>query len=282
MDIFLHCKGINWCCNIHTDENDIFECCKKTFKMLFSHNTLSSDVTHLITIKIDKKKLYLIYEDCRTTSENRKIILKDNQSLIYYLNYFIDYSFSIAASKKYALFHGASLLYDNQAICLLAPSRMGKTTLTYNLCVSGFNYMGDDHVIYNLKSNECISFPRPLAARDLNVLYPSDFLYTEATDFEGCPKFFFYELNNHIKIGRAEKAKAFFVLNRSKEFLSPSVIKLNSAIAFQTIIYNGREECNMSTNIKAAKLICNNACVYQLNYFDTKGAISEIFNAIKQ
>jgi hypothetical protein len=65
--------------------------------------------------------------------------------------------------------HGAAVCYKNEAYLLLAPTHMGKTTLTAYLTNSGLEYITDDCITIDSKSLLVHPFPIPLHLRSAGM-----------------------------------------------------------------------------------------------------------------
>lgn len=86
------------------------------------------------------------------------------ESPISYFSRLISHNFSKAKST-FAL-HAAAIVYNDKAYVLVAPSGMGKTTLTAYLNEKGLDYINDDCTIINMSDLTVYPYTLPLHIRE--------------------------------------------------------------------------------------------------------------------
>ena len=79
--------------------------------------------------------------------------------LLQYLDWLV-ISQSLAATRRYAVFHGAALARGAAAVMLVGSSGAGKSTLTLNLIQRGWRPLADDMTLVNLATDTIRPFPR--------------------------------------------------------------------------------------------------------------------------
>jgi len=131
--------------------------------------------------------------------------------------------------------HGAALEKNGQVLVLTGRSGAGKSTTTWGLLNSGFNYLSDELAPINLESMEVTPYPHAVCLKKHPPLYPlpENTLKTKRTmhvPVESLPSFTCLESFPLTKI---------LIVEFSEQNMEPGLTKLSQAEACMHIYTNG-------------------------------------------
>lgn len=280
MQIKLYVEYTGWCCVFETNDELIFDCVCDITKMLRGKVDYNNIPNHNIIVEKRGVYYHLDFYVFKPNNQHFSCVFENIEYLLFFVYHLINFSFNQFSLNEFAIFHGASFSYRENSYALIAPSKVGKSTLIYHLCLHGYDYMGDDHVIYDLDYDCCKSFPKAIAIRDLNCILQKT-NYIETIDPDNKTKYLFYKFDSFVNTNKSKKLDKLFILDRKSEKISAYVEILSSIEAFQYLLFNGKDLFDLTKNKKAARMICEKHDAYVLHYFDTNSAINEIDKLIK-
>lgn len=257
----------DWNLHIYTNSREIYIYLLDICAMLITNNDCLNcgKTSDCINITLSEDIYMIDY-----TKDNLHFEYIDYKQVIYTVYELILLSFNKSNFNRFALFHGGVVADNDKCYCFLAPTLTGKSTLTYNLCESEYKYMGDDHVIYDMQNNACISFPKPISIRNNTFINPKGKCF-ESIDFKMNPRYLYYQIA-HIGCGESRKINAIFILHRGDN-LPLEWRRYSCGMAYRELMFNSRENADVDVNQKAALLLANNCSVYSVQYSETKQVV---------
>lgn len=162
-----------------------------------------------------------------------------------------------AKSNGWSLVHGASIGMDGKGILLIGRGGSGKTTTALSAALAGFEYLGDDYVILNPKTQSILS------------LYASGkFRWDSETILHGIEK---------LAVNSKDEEKGYFFLNRK-------LANLEKKLTFSGLVIPSIGEGTETTfrRIPAAKalLVLASSTIFQMPGSGNK-TLRNISDAIK-
>ena len=181
------------------------------------------------------------------------------------------FSQELLKNNEYIYLHGGAFSKNDSAIILLAPSNMGKTTLTLDFLKYGYSYYTDDIVFLNRSDLTITEFPKPLFLRKDTVHRPN--CHITITNQEYIRDVYIPERIETKKL----KVKIIFILNRNILFSkNGSAKKLDMIQAFNSILYNIYHVSTKEIMINSISNILKSIPIYELNYYSSFDAINII------
>lgn len=159
--------------------------------------------------------------------------------------------------------HSAALEYNNKALLLVAPSGTGKSTTTWAMVNSGFNYLSDELAPIDLQRMAIHPYPHAINLKAKPPLFelPDDTLYTSQTLHVPCNSF-----SNKINSELIDLNVIFF-LEYDPELSEPEIIVMNKSEAIANLYANSLNILAHDKNdngLHAAIEIVSNVKVYRL------------------
>lgn len=212
--------------------------------------------------------------------QDTNLLLGDIESVIG-MSQEIAFSPYFLYSENYTFFHGAVVEKDGQAVLLIAPTQMGKTTITAMLCTMGYKYFSDDVIAVNNNDLTVVTFPKVLTVRNMGVLrqYKRDFdLYMDILKFkdksiDNTSKEFeerfamFPKETEEVVRGKKYVISRIYVLNRQVEFGEKSSVRqYDEVTGFLCLLKNLRSTYNLTKSKDVAGRLNANTPIYELQY----------------
>jgi len=177
--------------------------------------------------------------------------------------------------QKFVL-HGGVVEMNDKAICLMAKSNMGKSTLIYDLSSKyDFNYYSDDLILCDFRVNGDINcpsvypFPIPSKLRNISIFDKRCDVRIIAEGSSAVRSEYLYiadPINKYKNVSDRIPIHSFILLERGD--FSSSIDKLRFSDSYKAIILNTKfadKECIININ-KAATNIVKHVPVYVMNY----------------
>jgi hypothetical protein len=99
-----------------------------------------------------------------TRNNRESLVVADNDDFLYLLE--TDLTIELQKLRRDLYFlHAAALRFGNQAILLVAPSGVGKSTTTWALLHHGFEYLSDELAPLNLATRAVYPFPHAICLK---------------------------------------------------------------------------------------------------------------------
>lgn len=177
----------------------------------------------------------------------------------------------IFCDDKYLYLHGGAVVKNGIAVCYLAPSAMGKTTLTLDFMKRGYEYLTDDIIPISMLDFSTHGFPKPLFLRPDTIHENNSEIIIKNGDI--LKKIYVPE--NHYK--NDVIVKQIFVLNRDLKYASKGGCDiLHSTSKFDALLYNIYYAADRLSLIKNIAKMMVGVDVFNVNYFNSDQAIDII------
>ncbi len=216
-------------CIIHIKSNsqNLLDILNKVYgAMRIEHNTDSAALTYTLGYSNTESEEFFISRD-----NTEKMLASDIGEFIFIFEKDMTIELQKIRSDLYFM-HAAAIEYQGKAIIIVAPSGTGKSTTSWALLHTGFNYLSDELAPIDLCDMQVLPYPHALCLKDIPPVYslPDDTLSTERTlhvPASSLPANF---------ISHASPLTAIFFLQRKSE-AKTSVIKTINKATSSTKIY---------------------------------------------
>jgi hypothetical protein len=176
---------------------------------------------------------------------------------------------TLFSNQDYLYLHGGAVEKDNVSICYLAPSNVGKTTLTVDFIKNGYTYLTDDIISINLSDYTTKGFPKPLFLRLDSIHKPNCDIYIKNGEFER---------NVYIPkdcCSHSINVQYIFVLNRDKINKNTcNIKKIENNDKFMSLLNNIYYTPDKMHMIKSLAGLIRNVKLYEVFYNTSDQAIS--------
>lgn len=179
-------------------------------------------------------------------------------------------------NQNYLYLHGGAVAKDNIGICYLAPSNIGKTTLTIDFIKQGYSYLTDDIIPIKLSDFTTKGFPKPLFLRLDSIHEPNCGIYIKSGE---------YERNVYIPMDYCRhpvKVKYIFILNRDSSNKDVCDIQeMERSNKFMTILNNVYYTPDKIHMIKSISELIRTVKLYNIYYNTSDQAIKCIKSVLE-
>lgn len=157
----------------------------------------------------------------------------------------------------FAVFHGALLSNGDNCFAIMAPTQSGKSSFSLNLSVKDYEYMSDDYVLFDTSTCKCISFPKPIAIRNLDYIIVPSGERLLAVNNEGI-KVSLFVPERCVSILAPKTLKNVLFIER-KECLQETIAveQIKQTTLYRKLLFSSHVMGNIAVNRKIVKTLQN-------------------------
>lgn len=256
--------------------------------------------TRIIFKVFDKETYNLIFRlFSNIISQSNDTIKKENSKevdilkidemffLIRYLNYiykldknllieklidFVSDSFTLIQNKQVAYFHASVVAKEDKCTLIIAPSYNGKTTLSMQLTLMGYEYISDDLAIVNEKGY-LLPYPTPIKLRKNHKIdickFKENYTITELPGYWILTPFKKYDLSKKYKPNKI------LFLNRNPDTDYFKCSDLSRIETVNKLVNNAAHMEDAFMHSKISFLLSGFCCVFDICYKEFQQILKE-------
>lgn len=246
-------KPLNWTFLVETNSQKVY---LDVLKLMGSFSEFETDNIDMVA----KAPIISIYASEGVYSVDYKgkkhiVDVTDNYERLIFIIYELIFISFENTDIDLAIFHGAVLSKNNDCVAIMAPTQTGKSSFSINYMAKGFEYMSDDYVLFNIKTQQCISFPKPVAIRNKDFLILKEVEQLSAMNNEGI-KVSLIIPEKHVSILDNKALKTVLFIERKECLPEPFVIEqIKQATLFRKLLFNSHIAGNISINRKIVTVL---------------------------
>ncbi|MBQ8175052.1 MAG: hypothetical protein IJ009_06590 [Clostridia bacterium] len=250
-----------WYLEIRTDCGEVARLIEGLFGgFLVSEKPHREDIEALHVLIIKEGDGYLMM------GRNKTYTIKNLPSVGFYIYAVIDKLIEGHMDDRFCVFHGGVIARDGAALCILAPTMTGKSTMIAHFSLNGYDYLADDYIFIDRSRKTICPVPMPVALRSTAFLGDSlngHFLTSGFNELRGEDITLLNLFDEESQNGCEYIAQNVLLIHRTDE---NKLLEMSRGETYKELLFNMKRAVDFERDARAIGGYANEFSGYRLLY----------------